>query len=114
MKFWVPVVCGVLVGPAVLAGFAHGQTLNEALAAAYANSPVLRAERAGLRATDEQVPQALSNWRPTIDVTGDVKRAATFANVRSTGAGGADQTRTPRGVALNITHLLGQFVKPRP
>lgn len=103
MKFWVPVVCGLLVGPFVLAGQAHGQTLNEALAAAYANSPVLRAERAGLRATDEQVPQALSNWRPTIDVTGDIKRADTFANIRSTGAGGADQVRTPRGVALNIT-----------
>ncbi len=104
MKFWVPVVCGVLVGPAVLAGQAHGQTLDEALAAAYANSPVLRAERAGLRATDEQVPQALSNWRPTIDVTGDIKRSDTFANVRSITAGGAgDQIRTPRGVALNLT-----------
>ncbi len=57
MKFWVPVVCGLVVAPAVLAGQAHGQTLNEALAAAYANSPVLRAERAGLRATDEQVPR---------------------------------------------------------
>ncbi len=46
MKYWVPVVCGLLVGPALLAGQARGQTLNEALAAAYANSPVLRAERA--------------------------------------------------------------------
>jgi outer membrane protein len=101
MKFWVPVVCGLLVGPAVLAGQAHGQTLNEALAAAYANSPVLRAERAGLRATDEQVPQALSNWRPTIDVTGDIERSDTFGNKRTFGS--KDQIRTPRGVALNIT-----------
>ena len=101
MKFWVPVVCGLLVGPAVLAGQAHGQTLNETLAAAYANSPVLRAERAGLRATDEQVPQALSNWRPTIDVTGDIERSDTFGNKRTFGS--KDQIRTPRGVALNIT-----------
>lgn len=101
MKFWAPVVCGLMVGPAVLAGQAHGQTLNEALAAAYANSPVLRAERAGLRATDEQVPQALSNWRPTIDVTGDVKRSDTFGSNRNFGS--KDQIRTPRGVALNIT-----------
>ena len=101
MKFWVPVVCGLLVGPAVLGGQAHGQTLNQALAAAYANSPVLRAERAGLRATDEQVPQALSNWRPTIDVTGDIERSDTFGSNRSFGS--KDQVRTPRGVALNIT-----------
>ncbi len=101
MQFWVPVVCGLLVGLAVLGGQAHGQTLNEALAAAYANSPVLRAERAGLRATDEQVPQALSNWRPTIDVTGDVKRSDTFGSNRNFGS--KDQIRTPRGVALNIT-----------
>ncbi len=81
MNFWMPVVCGLVVGPAVLAGQANGQTLNEALGAAYANSPVLRAERAGLRATDEQVPQALSNWRPTIDVTGDIKRSDSIASV---------------------------------
>ncbi len=101
MKFWVPVVCGLVVGTALLAGQAHGGILEEALAAAYANSPVLRAARAGLRATDEQVPQALSNWRPTIDVTGDIERSDTFSNKRS--FGGGDQLRTPRGVALNIT-----------
>ena len=101
MKFRGPVVCGLVVGTALLSGQAHGQTLNEALAAAYANSPVLRAERAGLRATDEQVPQALSNWRPTIDLTGDIERSDTFSNKRS--FGGGSQLRTPRGVELNIT-----------
>src|SRR5689334_4061974 len=49
---------------------AAGQTLTEALAAAYNNNPTLLAERARLRATDENVPQALSNWRPTVQVTG--------------------------------------------
>ncbi len=101
MKFRGPVVCGLVVGTALLSGQAHGQTLNEALAAAYANSPVLRAARAGLRATDEQVPQALSNWRPTIDLTGDIERSDTFSNKRS--FGGGSQLRTPRGVELNIT-----------
>ena len=101
MKFRGPVVCGLVVGTALLSGQAHGQTMNEALAAAYANSPVLRAARAGLRATDEQVPQALSNWRPTIDLTGDIERSDTFSNKRS--FGGGSQLRTPRGVELNIT-----------
>ncbi|GBQ40633.1 TolC family outer membrane protein [Komagataeibacter europaeus] len=41
-------------------------TLKAALAMAYLTNPVLRQERASLRATDEQVPQALGGWRPTI------------------------------------------------
>lgn len=45
------------------------RTLDAALAAAYLGNPVLRQERATLRATDEQVPQALGGWRPTITGT---------------------------------------------
>ena len=42
------------------------QTLNEALGEVYLTSPDLQAEQAKLRATDEQVPTALSGWRPQI------------------------------------------------
>lgn len=42
------------------------QTLQEALAAAYANNPTLLAARAQTRSVDEGVPQALSGWRPTV------------------------------------------------
>jgi outer membrane protein len=46
------------------------RTLAEALASTYSTQPALRAERAKLRATDENVPQALSGWRPTVTMTG--------------------------------------------
>src|SRR5215831_16051766 len=49
---------------------ASAQTLTEAFAYAYNNNPQILAQRALLRATDEQVPQALSNWRPTVNLTG--------------------------------------------
>ena len=49
---------------------AMAQTLTEALSYAYNNNPQLLAQRALLRATDEQVPQALSGWRPTVNFTG--------------------------------------------
>jgi outer membrane protein len=49
---------------------AAGQTLQQALAAAYANNPSLLAARAQLRAVDENVPQALSGWRPTVTMSG--------------------------------------------
>lgn len=45
---------------------AAAQTLTEAFAYAYNNNPQLLAQRASLRATDESVPQALANWRPTV------------------------------------------------
>jgi outer membrane protein len=43
-------------------------TLAEARAITYANNPALQAERARLRATDENVPQALAGWRPQITI----------------------------------------------
>lgn len=54
-------LCGVLAisSPAV------ADTLTDALTAAYLTNPTLQAQRAQLRATDEQVPQALSGWRPS-------------------------------------------------
>ena len=58
----------LLVG--FLAGPAQAQTLRDALAYAYTSNPQLLAQRALLRATDEGVPQALANWRPTVTFSG--------------------------------------------
>lgn len=53
---------------AVAANVPH--TLTEALAETYSNLPALQAERAKLRATDENVPTALAGWRPTVTLGG--------------------------------------------
>ena len=50
---------------------ALADTLNSALAEAYQNSPSLNAERARLRATDEELAKAQSGYRPSIDINGD-------------------------------------------
>lgn len=47
---------------------ADAESLREALAQTYETNPDLASERAGLRATDESVPQALSNWRPEVEI----------------------------------------------
>jgi outer membrane protein len=59
---------------------------------AYRNNPSLEAKRAELRATDEQVSQALSNWRPSADANASVGKTnqyapelAPFENPRYTG-----------------------------
>jgi len=46
------------------------ESLDEALALTYETNPDIASARAQLRATDESVPQALSNWRPDVEVSG--------------------------------------------
>jgi len=60
---------------------AHAEptTLEQAWVLAYRNNPSLQAKRAELRALDEQVSQALSHWRPSIDATGSVGRTYQYA-----------------------------------
>ena len=45
---------------------ASAETLKQALASTYVYNPEIEAERARLRSIDEEVPQALSNYRPTL------------------------------------------------
>jgi outer membrane protein len=83
----------VVLGIVALAGFLtasvpvapQAQTLTQALADAYNTNPQLLAQRALLRATDEQVPQALANWRPTVNFTGQVGGNRTAFTPESTG-----------------------------
>ncbi len=63
---------------------AWSQTLPEALAAAYSNNPTLLAARAQLRAVDENVPQALSGWRPTVIISGAAGYADTTQRNQAT------------------------------
>src|ERR1700693_3132869 len=64
-------VAVLMTAGALIAGApASAQTLTESFAYAYNNNPQLLAQRAALRAADEGVPQALANWRPTVNFTG--------------------------------------------
>src|SRR5262245_21312627 len=52
-----------------LVGGAGAGTINGALIEAYRNNPQLNAQRAATRATDENVPTALSGYRPRVTGT---------------------------------------------
>src|SRR5512134_785019 len=63
---------GICLGVIACAGFAMpaaAEGLPDALARAYQTNPLLNAERARQRATDENVPQALAGYRPQIVAT---------------------------------------------
>ena len=64
---------------------ATADTLEWALVQAYQNNPSLNAQRAALRATDENVPQALSGYRPKLGITTN---------------GGAEYTKTVSQIPL--------------
>ena len=90
----------------VLAGApVRAETLDEALTLAYQNNPGLEAQRARLRATDEQVSQALSGWRPDIEATtegGKARQNVSGNNVVLLKSGNV----TPRDANLTMTQPL--------
>jgi outer membrane protein len=64
---------GSLIGVALLVATAMegaAETMSDALARAYMGNPDLNQQRAGVRATDETLPQASAAWRPTATATG--------------------------------------------
>lgn len=63
---------------------ASAQSIEETLAAAYRTNPLLQAERARQRATDETIAQALSNWRPSVTVSSDIGRARDWSSTTDT------------------------------
>ncbi len=95
--FWILAAFAALCGPA------HGETLEQALALAYTTNPLLQAEQAGLRATDEQLAQARSRQLPSARIDGNyaytrVKQASPFfSNVSSF---------RPRGVSIAASETL--------
>jgi outer membrane protein len=80
-------------------GSAQAESLRDALASAYLYNPTLKAARAQLRATDEEVAIAKSGFRPTI--TGDIQHSYQDVRTRPPGLGGGDSYPRSYGVTLN-------------
>ena len=57
----------------------HADTLPGALVLAYQNNPQLNAQRAAVRVTDEQVPIALSGYRPRVSLSASVYNRYSWA-----------------------------------
>ena len=83
---------------------ASAENLTQALSLAYSNNPTLNAARASLRATDENVPQALSAYRPTISATGSATRSWTNSEYLSGSRANSQATTTNLG--LQVQQIL--------
>jgi outer membrane protein len=81
---------------------ARAETLNEAFASAYKVNPRLDAARATLRATDEEVPRAISGYRPTVTGSADTS----FQNTTTQPSTIANNSSNPRGYSVQLVQPL--------
>ncbi len=90
---------------------ALADTIEAALVRAYQSNPQLNAQRSQVRVTDENVPQALSGYRPKVSVTASAgyQYSDSLTNTgdlnvaRSTPINGAN---APRSVGATVTQTL--------
>jgi outer membrane protein len=99
---------GALASLLVLFGApnARAETLESALARAYAGNPTLGAQRASVRATDENVPRALSGYRPRVNATADVGVQYTEGRAGRPLAREFADPSYPRGVGIQVDQTL--------
>ena len=100
---------------ALLSGFATtpvlADTIEAALVRAYQTNPQLNAQRAAVRSTDENVPQALSGYRPKVAVTASAGTQYTDTQQNTQVGGrlsevGLNGTNAPRSVGATVTQTL--------
>src|ERR1700688_2416864 len=91
---------------------ALADTIEAALVRAYQNNPQLNAQRAQVRSTDENVPQALSGYRPKVALTASAGYQYTDS-LSSQGSTSATAVRTeihgpqaPTSAGLTVTQSL--------
>src|SRR5262245_29874434 len=82
----------VLMGPVP----ALADTIEAALVRAYQTNPQLNSQRAQVRITDENVPQALSGYRPKVAITASA--GVQYTDVQTNTAG------TPGTVFRSLVH----------
>ena len=87
----------------------RAETLKQALAAAYKFNPRLDAARATQRATDEEVPRALSGYRPSITGSADTSYQQNITDPSAVGATGSQHSNdeiNPRGYTVGVVQPL--------
>tara|TARA_B100001123_G_scaffold434076_1_gene559973 strand:+ start:3616 stop:5028 length:1413 start_codon:yes stop_codon:yes gene_type:complete len=103
--WWSVNIIGIAIVAILTSESVSAETLQDAMESAYQNNPILRAERAALRAVDEQVPQALSGWRPTAQIDSSYGRRRDNNSGSALGTTGTT-TLTPLTMQLVVSQPL--------
>jgi outer membrane protein len=105
-------LAGGWVGPV------SAQTMEAALARAYSANPTLNAQRASVRATDENVPQAKAGYRPRITASADIGASITESGIPAFASTSPVHTNNvsrlgPRGVGVQVDQNIFDSGKTR-
>jgi len=99
----------VALGVFVTTDQTWADSLRDALRSAYKTNPQIEAERASLRATDENVPRALSNYRPTITADANVGHLRLNTRPDST----AEGPTNPYGYGISLNQQIFRGFRTR-
>jgi TolC family type I secretion outer membrane protein len=107
---WIHVLAAALaIGLLDMLTPAVAQSLDEVLAETYDTNPTLQAQRAQLRAIDEQVSQAYARYRPNVAIVGSSEASQSEISGVELELGGttdASQTLWTNRVALNLSQNI--------
>jgi TolC family type I secretion outer membrane protein len=106
---WLSTSCLTALGFTIAVGLASpgpagAQTFEDALALSYQSNPTLASERANLRATNEQIAQALSGYRPDVEITGDIGVDRSDADLATGGT--VEETLNPASLGIQLVQPL--------
>ncbi len=96
-----PLAALALIAFAIAPMSAESQELVEALAITHDTNPTLIAQRESLRGTNEQVSQALSGYRPTVEASGDF--GVEYTDTDFSNAGSDSDTITPSSIGIAVS-----------
>lgn len=86
------------------------ETLIDALSLAYLQNPALQAERAKLRALDEQASEALAEMRPTVSLTSSaglqLPGSPSSSTSSSTSSSSSSSTNNTRSIGTTVTQPI--------
>lgn len=96
----------------------QAQTMDAALARAYSGNPTLNAQRASVRATDENVPQARAGYRPRITASADIGASISQSEIPAFAStspyhNSVEARLAPRGAGVQVTQNIFDSGKTR-
>ncbi|CAN5273016.1 TolC family outer membrane protein [soil metagenome] len=111
MKLGASVALAALLMGQLMTTPVMADTIEAALVRAYQNNPQLNAQRASVRVTDENVPQALSGYRPRVAVTASAGTQYSDSQTNTQVGGrlsevGLAGVNAPRSVGATISQTL--------
>jgi outer membrane protein len=98
---------------------ADAETMSSALSRAYMGNPDINQQRASVRATDENLPRALSGFRPTVNATGNAgvqyqesrTPVSTSSSSSSSSSGGSGGPTTIHNRSLTFPRTVGVTIQ---